>query len=101
LHLGCDDRYLGPHQAVEQRRLAGVGRAEQRDIGRALRLRSRRLVHDEPGAAAAMRASSSAAAPISAARLEDPVAVSGAKPSTLARTVKRRLCGGPSTAIVS
>ena len=40
LHLGRDDRQLLPDELVEQRRFAGIGRADQRDIAAAAFRRS-------------------------------------------------------------
>jgi len=115
LHLGRDDRNLGPHQLIEQRRLASVGRADQRNIAAAsplaftltaaagvLVLRVGRGVrHARSPPAPAMRARSAAAAATSAARFDVPAADSGAKLATLAATVKRRSCAGPSIFTVS
>jgi hypothetical protein len=89
LHLGGDDRQFAADEAVEQRRFAGVGRADQRDDGAARR---------HAGPARVSRASSSAAAPASAARFDEAVASASSWPASRAATVKRRAWSGPSVA---
>src|SRR5690606_19295721 len=80
LHLMADDRDLRPDQLVDERRLAGVGRANQRDEAGAGHFS---LAH-EAGSAfhTPSRTSSPVAALCSASRLERPVASTGARPST-------------------
>ena len=92
LHLGRDDRHLAADEHVDQRRLAGIGRADDRDRAAA----PRGLAH----ALSSSAASAAAAAAVSAARLEAPVAVAGGKPSTPTVMVKRRRWAGPSVATV-
>src|SRR5260221_13268083 len=115
LHLGRDDRDLGAHELVEQRRLAGIRRPDQRDIAAAsplafpltapagvlVTMLGRRDRHARSPSAPAMRARSAAAAATSAARFDVPAADSGARSATLAATVKRRSCAGPSIFTVS
>src|SRR6185437_3508001 len=91
LNLGRDDRQFRADKPVEQGRLAGIGRADQRDIAAAAR-----IAHG----ATASAARAAAAAAVSAARFEEPEAVAGSCPSTLTLTVKRRRWEGPSVATV-
>ena len=92
LHLGRDDRDLGADQAVEQGRLADVGRADDGDearAGRAAGSAHRRVLAD---AAAAARP----AAACSAARLVAGRAACGrADRPTATSTVKVMACAGP------
>ena len=81
LHLGRHDRHLLPDEAVEQGRLAGIRRADERDeaaAGRLLRL----LVHGVPLSFDRSRLSIAAAAACSATRFEGPLARASPSPST-------------------
>src|SRR6185437_10532011 len=88
LHLGRDDRHLGADELVDERRLAGIGGADQGLIAAARRLGR---AHDRASTAA----SAAAAAAASAARFDEPLAVAGASPSTVTVMVKVRRCAGP------
>src|ERR1043166_5246657 len=80
LHLARDDGHLGTDQRVDQRRLADIGRADQRDETAARgsgRRASGILAHLTPS-----RAIIAEAASFSAARLLLPTPSAGASPGT-------------------
>jgi len=96
LRLVGDDRHLGADQGVEQRRLAGVGRADQGDeaaagVGGGLW----RVVHDVAPCQTFSRTRKASAALCSASFLLGPVAVSGSKPSSRTAMVNSGAWSGP------
>src|SRR3984957_6975739 len=84
LRLAGDDRDFLADQRVDQRRLAGVGRADDRD---------------EPASGRAQlppqRSRKACAAACSAARFELAAPISGANPSSVTRMTKWGACAGP------
>ena len=86
LHLARDDRDLGADQRVDQRRLADIGRADQRDKA-AARARPRQSLLPP---ATPSRSIMTDAATFSAARLLPPTPSAGARPG---RSTATRNCG--------
>ena len=100
LHLVRDDRHLGADERVDQRRLAGVGRADDGDeaAARSSRRRPMLAVHRHSCSSAPAtpsRSSSARAAACSAARFEAPSPRAGAHPSMRTSEVKRGAWSGP------
>ena len=98
LYLARDDRDLGAHERIDQRRFAGVGGADQRHEAAAGVLRHGRwFVGHSATAASTMlsRTMKAWAAACSAARLEGPVPCPPEKPSTTTSTVKCGAWAGP------
>ena len=98
LRLARHDRDLGADELIEQRRLAGVGRADQRGEA-AARVFSRQFVvaaHVSPfPVAASSRARNAAAAACSATRFEAPDPGAAANPCTSTTTSKKGAWSGP------
>ena len=94
LHLVADDRDLGPDQRIDQGRLAGVGRTDDRDEAAAGLCPRRRLTH-RPVSHTPSRTSSAVAAACSAARLFAPSPRAGFRPLMRTSEVKRGAWSGP------
>ena len=95
LNLARDNRDFRADQCVEQSRLAGVGRADQRDKAAA---RSRLRAKCQPSslsAATPTRSSMAAAADCSAARLEEPTPSAGGRSGSTTATRNLGLWCGP------
>src|SRR5205085_3714502 len=87
LHLVRDDRHLGADEGIDQRRLAGIGRADDGDEAAASL---------QPAHGRVSRSSSTAAANRSASRLLPPRPCAGCWPLTATSTTNTGACTGPS-----
>ena len=90
LHLARDDGDLGPDQRIDQRGLADIGRADQRDETAARGTRAPRFVQPSLPPPTPSRSIITEAATFSAARLLPPMAFADASPG---RSTATRKCG--------
>src|SRR6185312_7693875 len=91
-----DDRDLGADERIEQRRLAGIGGADESDEAAAGRLGGRLGVgHDDAPCHTFSRTRKASAALCSASFLLEPVAVSGSNEPRRTAMVNSGACCGP------